>query len=112
MILTLIVSNVLHAGVAVLWITGLRRLAGPLPPALHANLLSFGVVLPFGMAVVTLCGVPSPPSRWLLLRSELWATALTGLRPEIRWILQFLFLGTVAIFLLQEVLPLLLSRHH
>jgi Zn-dependent protease with chaperone function len=100
----LLVANLLHGLVAMIWLAGIRRFAGPIPPALNASLLMLALVLPVFVAALHLTGVAGPPEGLKLLRVDLWSMALVGSGAFYGFVLA-LVIGTMVIVLLQELWP-------
>ncbi|MDF1564038.1 MAG: M56 family metallopeptidase [Deltaproteobacteria bacterium] len=108
--LLLLVTNLLHAAVALLFCVGLRPFTGALSASRWSHLLGLGLTLPVLVPVLRLAGAPGLPEGWRLLRSQGWLDLLVdGGWPL--WIgFTVLLCGTALIFLFQEALPLLYSR--
>lgn len=106
----LLVANLLHGLVAAAWIVGLERWAGPLPAATRARLHTLALALPVVLALGGL-GRPPPdgPEGWRLLRADRWVQALTQ-TPGLGLAVLALLLGTLAVFLLQDLLPVLVRK--
>ena len=108
MIFTLLLANIVHGFVGLLWVGGLRRVAGPLTPGFSASLLTMALVLPVVILIAQLSGA-TLPEQLLVVRVDVWASAVLGAVPALGFI-ALLMVGTMAIVLVQEVLPLL-RRH-
>ena len=68
--LVLLCTNLLHGCVALVWITGVRQVARPLPAALSANLLVLALLLPPVALFLQLAGVPPAPEEYRLLLDD------------------------------------------
>jgi Zn-dependent protease with chaperone function len=102
--LELLIANLFHAAVALVWLMGLRRIVRPMPPELWASLLSVAVALPALVAAARMAGLPEAPPSWTLLRASLWAELLRASSWPWKLSVTMLLAGTSAIFLIQEVL--------
>lgn len=110
MAITYLVANLLHGFVGLAWILGLRRVAGALSPAMWVRLLQAVLGVPAVVAAVRMLGVPAFPGQWQILRVHLWARALLEAGPAVQGAALTLSGGTLALFVVQELLPSLRSR--
>ena len=102
----LLAASVLHSTVALAWIAGVRRLAGPISASLTASLGMLAIALPVVLGAARLSGLPPPPDAWLLVRVRAWVAAIEGAGPGLRLALLALLGGTGFVFAAQELLPL------
>ena len=104
MLAYLVITNLLHGLIALLWLSGVLRLARPLPASLRADLLTFGLALPpLALALAALDLAP-PPADWVLLRADRWTAAVGEALPPFRFGVWALVIGTAALFVIQELL--------
>lgn len=105
-----LVANLFQTLVALLWISGVRKIARPLPSDITANLLAFSLVFPIITALLQICGFKYLFDTWILVRADVWAAALIGIRTTTLAILIFFLAAIALIFFLQEVIPFWQSR--
>ena len=110
MVETLLLTNLVHGAVCLLWLAGMRRFAGPMRPGLWRGLLALAITMPVLMLGARLAGLPAPPDELIVLRMSRWAGLLSGLGPTMTTLLASLLVGTAVVFLVQEVWPALRSR--
>ncbi len=103
----LLMTNLLHSGIALLWLLGLRRFAGPLAPTLWADLLRVGLALPPLLLGLRALGLPQAPLPMRTLRVGHWTQAALDAGPLVVAALAALLLGTALLFAVQELRPAL-----
>lgn len=108
--LTLAAANLLQGLVALVWIAGSRRLAGPVEPEALVRWHAVALVLPPLLAAAGLAGFPPPDDRFRLARADLWAQAATGAGGALQGALALLLAGSTAIFVVQELAPAWIHR--
>lgn len=101
----LLLANLLHSAVALTWVIGVRRLAGPLSPTLWADLLRFCLGLPPMLAALQLLGLPGPPPWLHTLRVGRWTEAILATSLPLQLMLGALLAGTAVLFVVQEARP-------
>lgn len=100
-----LLANLFHGVVALVWVAGWRRAAGPVGAGMWANLLALGLVVPLGVSLLHAAGVvPVAPSLFAV-RVERWFAVLAEAPLPVLAVLWTLLGGTVLLFLLQELLP-------
>lgn len=110
MVLRLLAANLVHGLVAVAWVAGLSRVAGPLSALSRARLWQLCLTMPPFIAVLRLCGAPTLPEHLSTLRVGRWTALLQASgRPGII-LAGGLLGGTALLFLLQELWPLWRAR--
>ncbi len=110
MVSHLLLANLLHGSIALIWVGGIRRLAGPISPSLFANLLALALLLPIVVAAAHLFGAPGLPDPWLVLRVDMWAQAVGSATPLVGFF-GVLVAGTLIIVVVQEIAPAWSGRH-
>ena len=105
MVLDLLVVNVLHGLIAVLWVVGIAHVAAPLSPSTLARLWQVSLALPVLMLALRLLGL-TPPEHLQLFRAHHLAQALRDLNPAGQTILVLLPAGSASLFVIQELWPL------
>ncbi|MGM0574268.1 MAG: M48 family metalloprotease [Myxococcota bacterium] len=108
MALVLLVANLLHGAVSLVWMLGVSRLAKPLPAELWMHLLGLTLVLPPLLALARLLGA-GVGAEASLVRADLWAAWIAA-EPAVTVAGLVLVGGTLIAFLVQEVRPLLARR--
>ena len=109
---TYLVCSVFQGVVALIWVGGIRKYAGPLQPVTHGHLLEISLILPVFTTIFRILGVPGFPDTWTLIRASAWANAIRDGNAAFKIATGVLFIGTALIFLFQEVLPLWRGRGH
>lgn len=105
----LLVADLLQGLVALLWLSGLERLARPTAPRLRADLLVASLVAPPVVLLVGQLAESWFARRGLLLDASRWADALSEGRPEFQLAMYTLGIGALLLFVVQE-LPLVWRR--
>ncbi len=105
----LLMTNLLHSGIALLWLLGLRRFAGPLAPTLWADLLRICLGLPPALLLLRVLGLPQAPLAWRTLRVGRWTELALDAGPLLLTALVALLAGTLLLFVVQELRPALLA---
>ena len=96
-----LMANILQGGVALFWLSGLQRFAGPISAAFKASALEFVLVLPILAVPMRLFQKEGTE----LIRVDQWIARLGGSEgPVVAF--SVLALGSGAIFLFQELIPL------
>jgi len=103
--LTYLLANLLHTLVVLIWLAGLRRVSGPIPPSLWSGLLSLALVAPMIVILWRILGLPGVPAESMLLRVDLWADTIRLAPWPYQALFALLLLGTTSIFVVQEAVP-------
>jgi len=106
----LLLVNLAHGLVALVWVAGLRRVAGPMSPALLRRLLGWTVAAPVVVAALQASPLVGPAAGRRAVRVGDWVGLLTEAGPLPAIALGALVAGTVGIFAVQELWPLLRRR--
>ncbi|OFZ17262.1 MAG: hypothetical protein A2X86_02080 [Bdellovibrionales bacterium GWA2_49_15] len=104
LLISLLSHNLIQSTVAGVWVLGLQRFSGPLPPLFLSQLLGISLVLPVIIPVMQLSWLTSQHP--VLFRINLWIESFTRSGMVGLGLLALLVLGTAMIFIVQEFLPI------
>jgi Zn-dependent protease with chaperone function len=106
----ILLTNLLHGLVGLVWVTGLRRAARPIQAPLWADLLAVALALPPLAGLLRLIASAPDTLGFSLLRVDLWAQSIAGLSPSLLGVIGALLGGTALLFVLQELPPVIRAR--
>ncbi len=108
-VISLMFHNLIQSTVAGIWLLGLQRFSGPLSPIFLSQLLGLSLVLPVIIPLIQLSRqITETP---VLFRIDLWSDSVVNSGKVGLGLFAILVLGTGAIFLFQELLPVWKARH-
>ena len=100
---TFMCINLFHAIAALLWIAGLRRFMRPFSPLILFDLFRWALIIPPVLILLRLFNRGSEGPH--LIRAELWARQFFLSKPLLTWLVLGLLIGTLLIFIFQELIP-------